>query len=100
MAQEFSLSRDYTGKYFKQKIGVNFNEYLTKMKMEHAKYLLRKGKYKTYEISDRLGYANVDYFRRLFKQYTNMTPGKYKRNLDICRHKIYKIIFFTSPRTF
>lgn len=82
IAQEFSISRDYAGKYFKQKVGGNFNEYLTKIKMEHAKYLLRTGKYKNYEISDRLGYASPDYFRRLFKLYTKMTPGEYKRNIN------------------
>ncbi|WP_196605275.1 response regulator transcription factor [Pectinatus haikarae] len=82
LAQEFSISRDYAGKYFKQKLGENFNEYLTKMKMEHAKYLLRSGKYKNYEISERLGYASPDYFCRLFKLYAKMTPGEYKKNID------------------
>ncbi|WP_196598043.1 response regulator [Pectinatus frisingensis] len=81
-AQEFAISRDYAGKYFKQKLGENFNEYLTKMKMEHAKYLLRSGKYKNYEISNRLGYASPDYFRRLFKIYTKMTPGEYKKIIN------------------
>ncbi|MBB5336033.1 response regulator [Pectinatus brassicae] len=90
-AQEFSLSHDYAGKYFKQKMGKNFNDYLTKIKMEHAKYLLRSGKYKTYEISNKLGYANPDYFRRLFKLNTNMTPGEYKRSSDTEHKSIYKL---------
>lgn len=81
-AAEFSLSRDYAGKYFKQKMDENFNEYLTKMKMEHGKYLLRSGKYKNYEVSARLGYASPDYFRKLFKIYTGMTPGEYKNQRE------------------
>jgi len=76
---EVRISKDYIGKLFKQKTGYNYNDYVTKVKMEHAKYLLATGDYKSYEISEKLGYSSSDYFCRLFKGYTGHTPTEFKK---------------------
>ena len=47
--------------------------------MEHAKYLISKGGYKNYEISERLGYKKVDYFSQLFKNNVGCTPTEYRK---------------------
>lgn len=62
IANELYVSRDYIGKLFKQKAGYNLSEYITKVKMEHAKYLISKGEYKNYEISEILGYKKSRLF--------------------------------------
>ncbi|GIM30637.1 hypothetical protein CPJCM30710_33030 [Clostridium polyendosporum] len=74
IAKEVHASKDYIGKLFKQKTGCNFNQYVTKIKMEHVKYLIKLGSYKNYEVSEKLGYSNTDYFCCLFKKYTGYTP--------------------------
>lgn len=79
VATEVRVSKSYIGKLFKQKTGSNFNDYVTKVKMEHAKALLRSGDYKNYEISDKLGYSSPDYFGRLFKQYSGYTPLEFRK---------------------
>ncbi|MGC7870180.1 response regulator transcription factor [Desulfosporosinus sp. SYSU MS00001] len=79
IAHEVHVSKDYLGKVFKQKIGVNFNDYSTKVKMEYAKHLLGTGKYKNYEVSEKLGYSSPDYFCRLFKNYTGFTPLQFRK---------------------
>ena len=79
VANEVHVSKDYLGKLFKQKTGVNFNDYLTKIKMEYAKHLLGTGEYKNYEVSEKLGYSSPDYFCRLFKNYTGHTPLQFRK---------------------
>ncbi|OLN32003.1 response regulator transcription factor [Desulfosporosinus metallidurans] len=79
VANEIYVSKDYLGKIFKQKTGVNFNDYLTKIKMEYAKHLLGTGEFKNYEISEKLGYSSPDYFCRLFKNYTGYTPLQFRK---------------------
>ncbi|MHB8062799.1 MAG: response regulator transcription factor [Ruminiclostridium sp.] len=79
ISNEVHISRDYVGKIFKQKVMCNFNDYVTKIKMEHAKYLLLLGDYKNYEVSEKLGYKKTDYFASLFKAYTGFTPMEYKK---------------------
>jgi two-component system response regulator YesN len=79
VANEVHISRDYVGKLFKQKVQCNFNDYVTKVKMERAKQLLLTGDYKNYEVCEKLGYKKTDYFTSLFKEYTGFTPSEYKK---------------------
>lgn len=79
IASEVHISKDYIGKLFKQKTGCNFSDFVTKVKMEHAKYLIRTGEFKNYEVSEKLGYSKPDYFSRLFKEYTGYTPTEFKK---------------------
>lgn len=78
IALEMNLSKDYFGKYFKKQTGMSFNAFYSIVRMEYAKSLIDSGKYKTYEISDQLGYSDPDYFTRVFKEITKMTPTQYK----------------------
>lgn len=79
VAQEIQVSKDYIGRLFKQKTGSSFHDYVTKIKMEHAKYLIRTGCFKNYEISEKLGYRTSDYFSQLFKEYSGCTPSMFKK---------------------
>lgn len=79
IANEVHISKDYIGKIFKQKTGCNFNDFVTKVKMEHAKYLILTGEFKNYEVSEKLGYSKPDYFSRRFKEYTGYTPTEFKK---------------------
>lgn len=79
VAAEVHVTKSYIGKLFKQRTGYNFTDYVTKIKMEHAKALLRTGEYKNYEVSEKLGYSSTDYFCRLFKQYSGMTPLEFRK---------------------
>jgi YesN/AraC family two-component response regulator len=78
LAEYFELSKDYFSKMFKSKTGINYNQFATQYKMEQAKYLLLNENYKIYEISELLGYKTVDYFSKIFKEYTTMTPIQFR----------------------
>ena len=78
MAADFELNKDYCGKQFKQKMGVTFSYFSSVLKISYAKELLRTGNYKTYEISDMLGYSSTDYFTKIFKEITGETPSGYR----------------------
>ena len=66
-------------KLFKNKIGITLNEYSTILKMEYGKKLLSGSNKKVYEISEELGYSTIDYFSKLFKNYTGFTPVQYRK---------------------
>ncbi|GKX28196.1 hypothetical protein SH1V18_06760 [Vallitalea longa] len=77
VANHVFLNSVYFCRYFKQKTGETFTDYLTKVRMEEAIKLIQKGKYKTYEISSRVGYKSSKYFSRVFKQFTGLSPSEY-----------------------
>lgn len=78
MAEYFGLNKDYFGKQFKQIMGVTFSSFSSVLKIAYAKELMRTGNYKTYEISDILGYSSTDYFTKIFKEITGETPSVYR----------------------
>ncbi|MDO4554592.1 MAG: response regulator [Lachnospiraceae bacterium] len=79
LADYYGFSKDYFGKIFRQKVGMTFQQFVMKYKMEQAKRLLLVSNYKIYEISDQLGYRTTDYFTKLFRDYTGMSPQKYRK---------------------
>jgi two-component system response regulator YesN len=77
-ARRVHLNPNYVSYLFKQKTGQNFTEFLIRTKMEAALKLLADVRYKTYEISERLGYSNAKNFTRTFKSFYGKTPSEYR----------------------
>ncbi|WP_028611686.1 helix-turn-helix domain-containing protein [Paenibacillus harenae] len=64
--------------WFKQESSQTVFDYLTKMRLEKAKCLLETTDYKVFEIALMVGYQNENSFIRAFRNYTKITPGKYR----------------------
>ncbi|WP_248928921.1 response regulator [Paenibacillus hamazuiensis] len=65
-------------KLFKSETGENLSDYIFKLKMEKACYLLKNSRLKNYEIALQLGYQNPNYFIKVFKKYFGMTPQEFR----------------------
>lgn len=76
-ADALKISPFVLSKAFKQVTGVNFIDYLTGIRLERAKRLLRETDMKISEVANRVGYQH-SYFNRLFKSREGMTPGQYR----------------------
>ncbi|GLI10443.1 hypothetical protein YDYSG_64760 [Paenibacillus tyrfis] len=79
IADKLNLSRGYVSTYFKEKTGMNFSDYLHHVRIRHAQELLLDLELKIQDIALRLGYQNVNSFIRMFKRYSGMTPGEYRK---------------------
>lgn len=78
IADRCNLHRNYLSIIFKEKVGINFKEYVLKYKMKRAKYLLRTSNIKMSCIAEELGYMDVKNFSRAFKTYTGHSPSEYR----------------------
>lgn len=78
IAEKLYLHKNYISEVFKQKTGISITQYLTTIKMERAKVLIAEGRLKIYQISDQLGYRDVEYFSKVFKKYTGMSPTQFR----------------------
>ena len=83
IAKELGISANYLSKLFLEETGTNFSDYLIDVRMKAAQKLLLYSHYTTQEIAQRVGYDNVSYFSVLFKKYTGVTTGQYKKNIRI-----------------
>ncbi|OME79204.1 hypothetical protein BK122_21515 [Paenibacillus pabuli] len=64
-------------KAFKQVSGMNFIDYLTRVRMDAAKQLLRETTMKINDIAGSVGYQH-SYFNRIFKKQEGLTPSQYR----------------------
>ena len=71
-------SPKYLSRVFKQHAGVEFKEFVLKLKLEKAKELLNKTDFSIDQISYKLGYQNTESFIRIFKHFTDKTPSVYR----------------------
>jgi two-component system response regulator YesN len=74
-----NISSYYFSKVFKEETGENFIDYLTKLRIEAAKNLLKTTSKSMKEISAEVGYPDPNYFSRNFKKYTGKTPTDYAK---------------------
>lgn len=65
---------------FREETGFTPMEYLTRMRIEHAKRMLEKSDMKHWEIKQAIGYTHQSYFIRVFKRVVGMTPQQYRLN--------------------
>jgi two-component system response regulator YesN len=82
LAEIFNYNSAYLGKLFKSIVGENFNTHLDKIRIETAKSLLIEDKLKVYQVCEKVGYKNIDYFHSKFKKYVGISPLNYKKQFD------------------
>ncbi|HEQ71616.1 MAG TPA: response regulator transcription factor [Spirochaetia bacterium] len=72
------LSPKYISRIFKEHVGMGFSDYKLYLKVQKAKALLAETELNINQISDRIGYLNVESFVRIFKKLTGFTPSEYR----------------------
>ena len=84
LAELSNYNSGYLGKMFKNFTGEHFNTYLDQVRLRHAVELLQQG-LKVHQVSELVGYANVDYFHAKFKKYKGLSPSSFKGMVIRCR---------------
>lgn len=82
LADAMQINPVYLSRFFKEKTGVNFSDYITKRKMEAAASLLKETNNSVYQISELVGYSNDKNFSRAFKKYYGIPPAAYRHCPD------------------
>ncbi|MCX7711228.1 MAG: response regulator [Clostridia bacterium] len=72
------VNPNYFCDMFKSQTGENFIDYLTKIRIEKAKALLKDIRIKTYEVGELVGYEDPTYFSKVFKKVVGITPTQYR----------------------
>lgn len=79
LAEKVYVHPVYLSKLFKEKTGINFIDYLTKVRIDRAKVLLNDVAFRIYDISEMVGYTSPRHFSKIFKNITNLTPKEYRQ---------------------
>ncbi|ASI90070.1 MULTISPECIES: helix-turn-helix transcriptional regulator [Vibrio] len=81
IAKRFHISPNHLSRLFRQQGHMTLADYITWVRMERAKFMLKKYDFKLQEVATRCGYQDVNYFFRVFKSRTGQTPSEYRQVL-------------------
>lgn len=79
LSERFYISAAYLGSMFKKEVGCQFTDYVNQKRVDQAEKLLRTTNLRVYEIVEQVGFKDKNYFMRIFKKYTGMTPTKLRK---------------------
>ncbi|MBW4844497.1 MULTISPECIES: response regulator [unclassified Lacrimispora] len=79
IAAMVNMSGSYFSHVFKKEEGISFLEYVYRVRMEHARYLLESSDLKVNEIADEVGIFNPNYFSTQFKKSVGQSPLEYRQ---------------------
>jgi two-component system response regulator YesN len=82
IADHVYLNPGYLSKVYKLTTGENISDYLHRLRMEKAAFLLRHSNEKVYRIAELIGYQNPPYFIKIFKKHYGVTPQDFRENLQ------------------
>ncbi|MBB5624250.1 AraC-like DNA-binding protein [Pedobacter cryoconitis] len=86
IADEFHLSVNYLGEYFKKRTGESIQEYVINYKLKLVDTRLVYSNKRVKEIAQELNFTDESHLSRIFKKYRGITPGAYRR-----KHKAVEI---------
>ena len=78
----FKLAPNYISFLFKQQTGSSFIEYLNKLRLTKACFLLKQYNQTLDEVALAVGFSSAAYFCRLFKKYKGIPPTEYRNRSD------------------
>ncbi len=74
------MNPDYLGSLFKEEMNCSITMYIQQKRLEQAKSLLRDTELPISKIAEMVGYDNISYFSKLFRQKIGCQPGEYRRS--------------------
>ena len=78
VAQMFNISPSHFSTIFRQEFGITFRDYLSKLRINRAKELLRTTNLKSSEVAHQSGFNDSHYFSFVFKKKTGITPRQFR----------------------
>jgi len=82
ICNKFGYSKSYLSNLFHQQCGESIAKYMTSQKISRAKQLIREENLNFAQISSMLNFDNPQYFSRVFKRVTGMSPTEFKHSLE------------------
>ena len=83
IAEAFFVNASYASRRFSESFGVTITEYISSVRIEHAKNLLATTSAPIGSIALNVGIDDANYFTRIFKKFVGMSPTEYRQSKEI-----------------
>ncbi len=78
LSAELFVTPAFCSNLLKNRLNKSFNEYISEIRIDKAKRLLKETNLSVESISDEIGYSNSKYFFKIFKKMTHLSPNEYR----------------------
>lgn len=78
LSETFFVNSSYLSRTFKENMGTPISGYITATRMRQAKMLLKNTNYPVHIVALNAGFTDANYFVKLFRKHTGMTPSAYR----------------------
>lgn len=79
LAAIFGYNSAYLGRAFRDTVGESFNGYLERVRITNAVSLLGNTDMRIYEVAEKTGFTDLNYFHKKFKRHTGRSPNEYRK---------------------
>lgn len=84
ISKKLNVNASYLSQQFNKEVGKSLPEYVTEKRIQEAKYLLRGHRTLSVgNIATAVGFSDINYFARVFKAKTGITPSEYRNQITI-----------------
>ena len=77
LAERLEVSPAHLSRVFSRKTGISPGKYITRVRIEYAKLLLRDPDTTITYVAEASGFANANYFAKVFRRETGLSPSEY-----------------------
>lgn len=81
LSEKYHIDISYLSKLFREEVGETFTKYITRIRIEHACYMLKNTSLSCKEVSELCGYADYSYFKKVFRKRVRLTPTEYRDSI-------------------
>ena len=85
ISDHVNRSAPYVCTFFKSETGLTLNQYITGYRIERAQEMLSDPRYKITDVAARVGYTDVNYFGKIFKKVTGVSPSEFRSSFSASR---------------
>ncbi|MEQ6377894.1 AraC family transcriptional regulator [Bacillaceae bacterium S4-13-56] len=78
IAEHIFISREYLSRQFKKVTNMTVGDYITKVRLNHSKYLLETTELKIADVAYQSGFTDESYFSKIFKKHYGMSPNNFR----------------------
>lgn len=79
IADTLGVNPSHLSRTFKKALGMTLTDYINKLRIEEAKYLLDHSNDSVTEIASHVGYSDSNYFSKVFRKWERVTPHTYRK---------------------
>ena len=86
LALKYAVNKNYLSTRFSKEVGMTLTDYINLTRVRRSLKLLSNSSLSMQEVAEQVGFAEANYYTRIFRKIHGSTPNEYRRSLKSVKH--------------